>query len=65
VVLIASEDVLFLGRFFSTSGHILGLGLNEVGLLVEMHNSRFPNAKSYLDTHMIDVHVVLIVSEDV
>jgi hypothetical protein len=64
VVLIVSEDASFLGLFFSTSGHILGSGLNGVGLWVEKKNSRFPNTESYLDTHLRVVHVVLIVSED-
>jgi hypothetical protein len=65
MVLIASEDVQFLGLFLSTSSHILGPGLNKVGLCVEKHSSLFPNRKSYLDTHLGVVHMVLIVSEDV
>jgi hypothetical protein len=65
IVLIAREDVQFLGLFFSTSGHILGLDLNGVGLWVEKHNSPFPNRKSYSDTHFGVVHMVLIASEDV
>jgi hypothetical protein len=35
VVLIAIRDVYILGRIFSTSGHIPGPSLNEVGLWVE------------------------------
>jgi hypothetical protein len=65
VVFIVREDMQFLGLFFSTSSHILGLGLNGVGLWVEKHSSSFPNRKSYLDTHLGLVHVVLIASEDV
>jgi hypothetical protein len=65
VVLIVSEDMYFLGRFFLTSGHILGPGLNRVGLWVEKHNSPFTNRKSYLDTHLGVVHVVLIARKDV
>jgi hypothetical protein len=65
MVLIASEDLYFFDRFFSTSGHNLGPSLNEVGLWVEKKSSQFPNMESYLDTHLRVVHVVLIVSEDV
>jgi hypothetical protein len=65
IVLIASKDLQLLGLFFSTLGHILGLGLNGVGLWVEKHSSLFPNRKSYLDTHSGLVHLVLIASEGV
>jgi hypothetical protein len=65
VVLIASEDVWFLGRFFSTSGPILGPSLNGVGLWVEKKSSMLPNMESYLDTHLRVAPVVLIASEDV
>jgi len=34
-------------------------------VIFEMQNSSFSNMKSYLDTHLRFVHVVLIVSEDV
>jgi hypothetical protein len=47
------------------SGHILGPGLNGVGLCVEKRNSRFPNTESYLDTHLRVLHVAVIASEDV
>jgi hypothetical protein len=65
VVLIASEDVWFLGHFFSTLGHVLGPCLNEVGLWVEKKSSPLPNMESYLDTHLRVAPVVLIASEDV
>jgi hypothetical protein len=39
VVLIASEDVWFLGRFFPTPGPVLGPRLNGVGLWVEKQSS--------------------------
>jgi hypothetical protein len=41
MVLIASEDVWFLGHFFPTLGLVLGPRLNEVGLWVEKQSSRF------------------------
>jgi hypothetical protein len=50
------EDVQFLGHFFSTSGHVLGPSLNEVGLWVVKKSSMFPCIKSYLDTHLKVVH---------
>jgi hypothetical protein len=53
-----------LHHFFSTSGHILGLSLNGVGLWVEKQNSWFPIMESYLDSHLRVVHMVLIASED-
>jgi hypothetical protein len=65
VVLIASEDVWFLGHFFSNPGPVLGLGLNEVGLWVEKKSSSLPNMESYLDTHLKVARVVLIASEEV
>jgi hypothetical protein len=65
VVFIASEDVQFLGHFFSTSSHILGPSLNGVGLWVEKHSCSFPNRESYSDTHLGVFHVVLIGSKDV
>jgi hypothetical protein len=34
-------------------------------VIFEKQNSSFANMKSYLDTHLRFVHVVLIVSEDV
>ena len=49
-----------MGRIFSTSGHIPGPSLNEVGLLVEKYYSSFPNMKSALDTHLRVGDVVLI-----
>jgi hypothetical protein len=64
VVLIARGDVQFFGRIFSTSGHIPGPTLNEVGLWVEKLNFSFPNMKSTLDTHLRVVGVVLITSGD-
>jgi hypothetical protein len=36
-----------------------------MGLWVEKKNSPFPNRKSYLDTYLGVVHVVLIASKDV
>jgi hypothetical protein len=65
VVLIASEDVWFLGRFLSTSRPVLGPRLNRVGLCVEKQSSPLPNMESYLYTHFRVSYVVLIASEDV
>jgi hypothetical protein len=65
VVLIASEDVWFLGRFFPTPGPVLGPHLNRVGLWVEKKSSPLPNMESYLDTHFRVAPMVLIASEDV
>jgi hypothetical protein len=65
VLLIASEDMWFLGLFFSTTGPVLGPRLNEVGLWVEKKNSPLPNMESYFDTHLRVARLVLITSEDV
>jgi hypothetical protein len=65
MVLIASEDVWFLGRIFPTPCPVLGPHLNEVGLWVENQGSPLPNVESYFDTHLRVALVVLIVSEDV
>jgi hypothetical protein len=64
MVLIASEDMWFLGHFFPTQGPILGPHLNRVGLWVENKSSSLPNMESYLDTHLRVVPMVLIASED-
>jgi hypothetical protein len=66
MVLIASEDVWFLGRFFPTPGPVLGQRLNGVELWVEKKSSPLPNMESYFDTHLrLAVPVVLIASEEV
>jgi hypothetical protein len=65
VVLIASEDVWFLGHFFQTPGPVLGPSLNEVGLWVEKQISSLPNMETYLDAHLRVAPMVLIASEDV
>jgi hypothetical protein len=65
MVLIVSEDVWFLGRFFPTLSPVLGPCLNEVGLWVEKKSSPLPNMESYLDTHLRVAPVVWIASEDV
>jgi hypothetical protein len=64
VVLIASEDLWFLGRLFQTLCPILGPRLNKVGLWVEKKSSPLPNRESYLDTHLRVTPMVLILSED-
>jgi hypothetical protein len=57
--MIPSKVVQFLGRFFSTLGHVLGPSLNVVGLWVEKKNYLFLHMKSYLDTHLRVVHYSL------
>jgi hypothetical protein len=48
-----------LGLFFSSSGHVLGPCLDEVGLWVETQISQFPHMKPYLDTHYKVLHYSL------
>jgi hypothetical protein len=63
VILIASEDMWFLGHFFATMGLVLVPRLNGVGLWVENQSSSLPNMESYLDTHFRVARMVLIASE--
>jgi len=52
LVLISSEDVLFLGHIFPTLCLVLGPRLNGVVLSVKKKCSPLPNMDSYLDTHL-------------
>jgi hypothetical protein len=60
MVLIASEDVWFLGCFFQTLFLVLGPRLNEVLLWVEKKSSPLPNMESYFDTHLKVATVVQV-----